>query len=194
MFSLQEAALARRNLWPWLAIAITLVAVTLQLHYQGRLWLCSCGRFFLWVGEAWSSDTSQHLLDPYSFTHVLHGVIFCWLLRVFVPRLSWAWQFWLAVAVEAVWEVVENSDFVIQRYHEAGALSYFGNTIVNSLGDIAMCGFGFVLARYLGFSRSLALFVAVEVVLLFWIRDSLLLNIVMLIYPVKGIKQWQAGY
>ena len=184
----------RKNLWPWLAIAITLVAVAFQLHYQGRLWLCSCGQFFLWVGEAWSSDTSQHLLDPYSFTHALHGFIFCWLVGWFVPRLSRAWQLWLAVTAEAVWEVVENSEFVIQRYREAGALGYYGDTVVNSLGDIVMCGFGFVLARYLGFGRSLALFVAVEVVLLLWIRDSLLLNVLMLIYPVEGIQQWQAGH
>ena len=183
----------RKNLWPWLAIAITLAAVTFQLHYQGRLWLCSCGQFFLWVGDAWSSDTSQHLLDPYSFTHMLHGFIFCWLIGWFAPRLSRAWQLWLAVAVEAVWEVIENSEFVIQRYREAGALGYFGDTIVNSVGDIAMCGFGFVLAWYLGFVRSLALFVTVEVVLLLWIRDSLALNVLMLIYPVEWIEQWQAG-
>jgi hypothetical protein len=194
VFSLLKAASERRNLWPWLAIAVTLAAVTFQLHYQGRLWLCSCGRFFLWVGEARGSDTSQHLLDPYSFTHVLHGVVFYWLLTLLAPRLWWPWQLWLAVAVEAVWEVIENSDFVIQRYREAGVLGYFGDTIVNSLGDIAMCGFGFVLARYFGFVRSLALFVAVEVVLLFWIRDSLVLNVVMLFYPVEGIEQWQAGY
>lgn len=185
----------RRSVWPWLAIVATLGAAAFQLHYQGRLWLCSCGQFFLWVGEAWSSDTSQHLFDPYSFTHVLHGFIFCWLIGWFAPRLSWAWQLWLAVAAEAVWEVVENSELVIQRYREGtAALGYFGDTIVNSLGDILMCGFGFVLARYLGFGRSLVLFVAVEVMLLFWIRDSLLLNVVMLIYPVEWIKQWQAGY
>ena len=184
----------RRNILPWLAIAATLAATIFQLHYQGRLWLCSCGRFFFWVGEARSSDTSQHLLDPYSFTHVLHGVVLHWLLMLLVPRLSWDWQLWLAVAAEAVWEVIENSDFVVQRYREVGALGYFGDTIVNSLSDIAMCGFGFVLARYLGFGRSLALLVAVEVVLLYWIRDSLLLNVLMLIYPVEWIEQWQAGY
>ena len=187
--------LDRKSLWLWLAIAITLAAVTFQLHYQGRLWLCSCGRFLLWVGDARSSDTSQHLFDPYSFTHVLHGFVFCWLIGWLAPRLWWAWQLWLAVAAEAVWEVIENSDFVIQRYREgAGARGYFGDTVVNSLGDIMMCAFGFVLARYLGFVRSLVLFVTVEVVLLFWIRDSLVLNVVMLIYPVEGIKQWQAGY
>ena len=194
MFSLLKAASERRNLWPCLAVAIILAAVTFQLHYQGRPWLCSCGRFFLWVGEARSSDTSQHLFDPYSFTHMLHGGFFCWLLMLFAPRLWWPWQLWLAVAAEAVWEVIENLDFDIQRYREAGVLGYFGDTIVNSLGDIAMCGCGFVLARYLGFGRSLALFVAVEVVLLFWIRDSLVLSVVMLFYPVEEIEQWQAGF
>lgn len=184
----------RRSVWPWLGIAATLATVAFQLYYQGRLWLCSCDQFFVWVGEAWSSDTSQHLLDPYSFTHVLHGFIFCWLIGWFVPRLSWTWQLWLTVAAEAVWEVIENSDFVIQRYREAGALGYSGDTIVNSFGDIAMCGFGFLLARYLGFVRSLVLFVTVEVVLLLWIRDSLLLNVLMLIYPVEWIAQWQAGH
>ena len=186
--------LIRRSIWPWLAIVLTLAAVIFQLYYQGRLWLCSCGEFFVWVGEARSSDTSQHLLDPYSFTHVLHGFVFYWILGWLAPRLSWVWRLWLAITAEAVWEVIENSNFVIQRYREAGALGYFGDTIVNSLGDIAMCGFGFVLARYLGFGRSLALFAAVEVVLLFWIRDSLLLNVVTLIYPIEWIEQWQAGY
>src|SRR5919202_814516 len=186
--------LDRRDLWPWLALAVTLVLVALQLRYQGRLWLCSCGRFYLWGGDARGSDTSQHLFDPYSFTHVLHGFIFCWLIALLAPRLWWTWGLWLAVATEAVWEAVENSDFVIQRYRDAGVRGYFGDTVVNSLGDIMMGGLGFVLARNLGFGRSLALFVAVEVVLLFWIRDSLVLNILMLIYPIEWIKQWQAGY
>ncbi len=155
--------------------------------------MCSCGQLLLWVGEAWSSNTSQHLFDPYSFTHLLHGFVFCWLIAWCAPRLSWAWQLWAAVAAEAVWEVVENSEFVIQRYREAGALGYFGDTVVNSLGDIVMCSFGFVLAKHLGFRRSLVMFVAVEVVLLFWIRDSLILNVLMLIYPAEWIEQWQAG-
>ena len=92
-----------------------------------------------------------------------------------------------------MWEGVENSQFVIQRYREAGALGYFGDTVVNSVGDIVMCGFGFVLAKHLGFRRVLAMFVAVEVVLLFWIRDGLILSVLMLIYPSEWIEQWQAG-
>ncbi|HVF03195.1 MAG TPA: DUF2585 family protein, partial [Rubrobacteraceae bacterium] len=88
------------------------------------------------------------------------------------PRLSRAWQLWSVVAAEAVWEVVENSQFVTQRYREAGALGYFGDTVINSVGDIVMCGFGFVLAKHFGFRRALAMFVAVGVMLLFWIRDA----------------------
>jgi hypothetical protein len=93
-----------------------------------------------------------------------------------------------------VWEIVENSEFIIQRYRETTAsLGYEGDTIVNSLGDILMCGLGFWLALRLGFRRSLALFVVTEIVLLFWIRDSLVLNVIMLIYPIEAVKTWQIG-
>lgn len=184
----------RWDLWPWFAVGVTLVAAVVVLRYMGRLWLCDCGEVYLWVGDAWSPDTSQHLLDPYSFTHLLHGVVLCWILSVVLPRLRWTWQLWIALSVEAAWELIENSDAVIQRYREAaGALGYFGDTIVNSLGDLLMCGLGFALARYLGFRRSLVLFVALEVTLLFAIRDSLLLNVVMLIHPIEWVKDWQAG-
>lgn len=184
----------RRSAWPWLAIVVTVATAVFWLRYEGRSWLCTCDQFFLWVGDAWSSDTSQHLLDPYSFTHVLHGVAFGWLILWLAPRLSGAWQLWLAVAVEAAWELIENSEFIIRRYREGtAALGYFGDSIVNSLGDIAMCGFGFLLVRYLGFRRSLILFILVEAVLLYWIRDSLILSLLMLVYPVDGVKNWQAG-
>ena len=118
----------------------------------------------------------------------------CGLLAWLAARLSPLWQLWLAVSSEALWEVVENSELVIRRYREeTAALGYQGDTIVNSLGDILVCGLGFVLARRLGLRRTLALFVATEVTLVFLIRDSLLLNILMLIYPVDAIKAWQAA-
>ena len=184
----------RSKLWPWLAIVIVLVVTTYLLRSQGRLWWCSCGYLLLWAGDVWSSDNSQHLLDPYSFTHLLHGVVFCGLLAWGLPRLGPVWQLSLAVFIEALWEVVENSELIIQRYREAtAALGYQGDTIVNSLGDILICGLGFGLARQLGFRRSLALFVVTEVVLLIWIRDNLILNVVMLIYPIEAIKAWQVG-
>ena len=184
-----------RGTWPWVAVVTVLLVTAYQLRSQGRLWWCSCGRLLLWVGDAWSSDTSQHLFDPYSFTHMLHGFLFCGLLAWGIPRLSPVWRLCLAISAEALWEVAENSDFVIRRYRETtAALGYQGDTIVNSLGDIVTCGLGFVIARRLGFRRSLALFVVTEVLLLIWIRDSLTLNVVMLIYPVDAIKAWQASH
>jgi hypothetical protein len=125
---------------------------------------------------------------------LLHGFVLCGLVALIAPRLSILWQLWLAVSIEALWEVVENSEFVIRRYREeTAALGYHGDTIVNSLGDILVCGLGFVLARHLGFRRTLALFLVVEAILAFSIRDSLLLNILMLVYPIDAIKEWQAA-
>ena len=179
---------------PWIAVVVVLVGAAYQLRSQGRLWWCSCDYFLLWSGDPWSSDNSQHLLDPYSFTHLLHGFLFCGLLGLTVPRLTEVWQLWLAVSLEAVWEAVENSRFVIDRYREeTAALGYQGDTIVNSLADILLCAIGFVLARRLGFRRTLALFVVTEVALAVWIRDNLSLNVLMLIYPIEAVKEWQAA-
>jgi hypothetical protein len=183
-----------RKTLPWIAVVVVLVGVAYQLRSQGRLWWCSCDYLLLWSGDPWSSDNSQHLLDPYSFTHLLHGFLFCGLIALIAPRLRGAWQLWLAVSMEAAWEAVENSRFVIERYREeTAALGYQGDTIVNSLADILLCATGFVLARRLGFRRTLALFVVTEVALAVWIRDNLSLNVLMLIYPIEAVKEWQAA-
>src|SRR5215211_2869602 len=175
-----------RRILPWLAIVVVLAGTALVLRSQGRLWWCSCDYLLLWSGDPWSSDNSQHLLDPYSFTHVLHGFVLCGLLALTVPRLSALWRLCLAVSIEAVWEVIENSEFVIRRYREqTAALGYHGDTIVNSLGDILACGLGFVLAHRLGFRRTFALFVLTEVTMAIWIRDYLSLNVLMLVYPIE---------
>ncbi|HEX8355090.1 MAG TPA: DUF2585 family protein [Pyrinomonadaceae bacterium] len=180
---------------PWLAAAAVVAAAAVALRLQGRLWLCACGRLTPWVGDAWSADTSQHLFDPYSFTHVLHGFAFCGLLALVLPRAGWRWRLLLAVAAEAAWEVFENTRYVINRYRETtAALGYAGDTVVNSLGDIAACALGFLLARRLGALRTLLLFAATEVLLLLWIRDSLLLNILLLLYPSEKLRAWQAGH
>ncbi|HEX8747087.1 MAG TPA: DUF2585 family protein, partial [Pyrinomonadaceae bacterium] len=162
---------------------------------QGRLWFCSCGYLLPWTGNAWSADNSQHFSDPYSFTHVLHGFIFCWLLWLLCPKWKLRWRLVVAISAEALWEVAENSSYVIERYRAAtAALGYQGDTIVNSLGDILFCAVGFLAAERLGFRRSLVLFFLTEAVLLILIRDSLLLNILMLLYPVEAIKVWQTGH
>jgi hypothetical protein len=184
-----------RKLWPPLAVVPAIMtAAALVLRAQGRLGFCDCGRFRLWTQEAWGAETSQQLFDPYSFTHVLHGFAFAGLLALVAPRLRAGWRLTLAVALEAAWEIVENTSYVIDRYREAtAALGYAGDTVVNSLGDIAACGLGFGIARRLGWRLSLAAFALVEIALLVLIRDSLLLNVLMLIYPSDAVRAWQSA-
>lgn len=183
-----------KKVWPWLACLAALAAAAFQLRNQGRLWICACGRLLFWWGDAWSAENSQHLFDPYAFTHVLHGFMFYGVLAWALPRAPLVWRLWLAVLAESVWEVIENTEFVINRYREAtAALGYTGDTIVNSLGDVLACAVGFALAGRLGLRRTLLAFAATEIVLLFWIRDSLLLNILMLIHPLDAIRTWQTG-
>jgi hypothetical protein len=184
----------QQRLLLWLALTLTIGVAVLLLRAQGRLWICACGQVKFWVNEAQGPNTSQHIFDPYTFTHVLHGFLFFWLIAGLLPRLARDWQLGLAIAIEAAWEVIENTEFVIDRYRQAtAARGYTGDTIVNSLADILACGLGFVLARYLGVRRSIVVFLAVELVLVLWIRDSLLLNILMLLFPIEAIKRWQAG-
>ena len=181
-----------KKLWPALAIVTAFIAAAILLRLEGRLWICSCGRLQVWAGQICSSDNSQHFLDPYSFTHVLHGFLFFWLIVWVAPRLKWSWQLALGVAVEALWEAFENTNFIIDRYRSTtAALGYTGDTVVNSFGDILCCLLGFMIAQRLGLRRSLVVFAVLELVLILWIRDSLLLEILMLVVPIDAVRAWQ---
>lgn len=175
-------------------VGVILAATVVALRLEGRRWWCACGQLFLWAGERVSSHCSQHLFDPYALTHVLHGVVLCGILALVFPRMAPRWSFLVMVFAESLWEILENSQFVIDRYRTAtAALGYEGDSIANSLGDIAACSAGWWLARQLGWKWSIAFFIAVELVLLVWIRDNLVLNVVMLIWPIESLKQWQLG-
>jgi hypothetical protein len=175
-------------------IVMIVVAATVMLAIQGRVVWCESGDLWPWSWATMSRHNSQHVLDAYSFTHILHGMLEFWLIGLVFRRVPLAWRFVIAIFIESTWEVVENTDYVINRYREATiSLDYFGDSIINSLADIVFCGVGFVISRALGFWKSLAVFVATETVLLFTIRDSLILNIIMLVYPLDAIKKWQGG-
>ena len=113
----------------WIVTALILTVLVTLLRLEGRRWWCACGQLNPWAGDIWSSHNSQHLFDPYSFTHLLHGVVYCGALTWALPRLSIYGRFQFAVAIESCWEVVENSLLVIQRYRsETMALNYQGDT------------------------------------------------------------------
>jgi hypothetical protein len=185
--------LERRN-WPWLAIVATMVLMVLQLRIQGRLWSCECGSLRFWIRDPNGPHTSQHLADPYTLTHFQHGLVFFWAVRFVFKRWKWQWQLWLALAIEAAWEVVENTEWVINRYRDAtAALGYTGDTIVNSFGDLVACFLGIYVAHRVGWRLTWVLFFGIELMLFVSIRDSLLLNILMLFMPIQAIKDWQTA-
>ena len=161
---------------------------------MGRNPICTCGTVDLWVGSRDSPGTSQMLADWYSLSHVVHGLLFYGVLWLLARRWPVAWRFTAALLIESAWEVVENTPFVIDRYRETtAALGYTGDSVINSLSDIAMMALGFLAARKLPFWASVALLVVLELVPLVVIRDNLALNIWTLLAPNAAVQAWQAG-
>ncbi|MBI2824815.1 MAG: DUF2585 family protein [Planctomycetia bacterium] len=166
------------------------VAFWLVLWLMGRGILSDSG-FGVWAG-AWTHDTSQWMVDPYTFSHVLHGIFFYWLLLPLSRSLGVRARFLTASLIEASWEILENSPFIIDRYRTATAsLDYYGDSILNSTFDLTAAMVGFWLAWRCGWKWMLLFVVAVELLSLYFVRDNLTLNILMLFYPFEAIKQWQ---
>lgn len=184
---------ARAGLWPWLILGIAVLAALLLL-WMGRSPICACGTVKLWYGDAAGSGTSQHLTDWYTPSHIAHGFIFYALLHLAAPRLGLWPRATIATLAEAVWEVAENTPAIIQRYREATiALGYDGDSVINSMADIGVMWLGFWLAARLPVGVSVAIVLAMEIFVGWMIRDNLALNVLMLLWPLPGVKAWQAG-
>src|SRR6476620_5510195 len=173
-----------------LAAAGILVIFGGLLFVEDRPAWCKYGLGF-W-SAAWSHCTSQHIFDPYSLTHVLHGVIFFWLLRPFAGRVGLHWRLVGALILEIGWELLENSPWVIERYRQdTASLDYTGDSIVNSFGDVVATLVGFAFASRVTWKVALVVFVVVELGLAYFVRDNLTLNVFMLFFPLESLKQWQ---
>lgn len=180
-----------------MALAGALVAATgIVLLLMGRVPICQCGYVSLWHGQVQSAGNSQHLTDWYTFSHVIHGFLFygvLWLLCRWT-RVGWPLGLRLAVAValEGAWEILENTDTVINRYREATiALDYYGDSVLNSLSDVAAMIAGFVLASRLPVRIIVLAALAMELAVGALIRDNLTLNVLMLLWPIEAVREWQ---
>ena len=187
--------MTRRSTWTIVLAAVALVAAAAAIELaMGRVVMCRCGYVKLWQGVVNSSENSQHVTDWYTFSHVIHGLGFYALLWLVARRLPVGTRFLVAVVLEAAWEVFENTDLIINRYREATiSLDYYGDSVLNSVCDILAMTAGFVAASRLRVWVVLALTAAFEVFVAWSIRDNLLLNIIMLIYPLDSVRAWQAG-
>ena len=178
----------------WILTIIVLVAAAAILLAMGRNPVCTCGAIDLWVGERDSARTSQMLSDWYSFSHIVHGLLFYAALWLILRRWPVGDRFLAALLFEAAWEVLENTPMVIDRYRATtAALGYTGDSVLNSLSDILMMALGFLAARKLPIWASIMLLLALELVPLFVIRDNLFLNVWTLLAPNAAVQAWQAA-
>jgi hypothetical protein len=177
----------------FIVIAIIAIAVTILLA-MGREGICECGWVKLWHGQTASSENSQHISDWYTFSHIIHGF-------VFYALFWWVGRKWTATTriagatlIEATWEVVENTPWIINRYREATiALDYYGDSVLNSTADICWMLVGYFVASRLPIWATVSLALAMEVGVALVIRDNLTLNVIMLVWPLDSIRAWQAG-
>ena len=176
-------------------LALLLVAATAALLLaMGRPPICTCGSIELWVNEGDSPKTSQMLADWYSPSHIIHGFLFYAALWLAARRWTVERRFLIALFAELAWEVLENTDWAIQRYREATiAIGYTGDSILNTMSDIGMMAAGFWIARKLPLWVTLAAAVILELAALAAVRDNLLLNVWMFLLPNDAVRDWQAG-
>ena len=174
-----------------LVIAVVTAAIEL---WMGRLPFGPDGRFGWWEGNIWSAEQSQRFADPYLFSHLVHGFLFYLALWLAARRSPVRHRFVGAVLLEAAWEILENSPLVIERYRAVTiALGYVGDSVLNSMSDLAMAGLGFLLASRLPVKASIALVLVMEIGAALWVRDNLTLNVIMLVHPVDAIRAWQTA-
>jgi hypothetical protein len=173
--------------------AVIVAFAALALLAMGRPPICTCGTIKIW-GGALGSDNSQHLADWYTLSHVIHGFIFYGLGWLLLKRQPLGERFVAAVAIESAWEIVENSRFIIDRYREATiALGYAGDSVLNSVSDIAWMMVGFLIANRLSMRTTILIAIALELIALWAVRDNLTLNVLMLLWPIDAIRHWQGG-
>lgn len=184
----------QRSHTPYVLTGFLILLTASWLLWIGRVPICTCGTIKLWHGETMSSENSQHIADWYTPSHIIHGLLFYAGLWLVARRVPVGWRLAIATTIECVWEIIENSDAIIERYRSVTiSLDYFGDSVLNSVMDVLAMLLGFWLARVLPVWVSIILALAFEIGTGIVIRDGLALNVLMLLWPLESVMEWQSG-
>lgn len=183
----------KRYRWIIVAVVAVFIITAVAEKSLGRLVWGPDGHFGLYSSDVWSSEQSQRVIDPYSPSHFIHGIVFYAFLWLVARRVPMKYRFVIALAMEAAWEILENSPLIINRYRAVTiSLGYEGDSILNSLSDVMFAGLGFWFALKTRIRYSLITIVVLELATLWWVRDNLTLNVIMLLHPIDAIRNWQS--
>lgn len=186
---------SQRTFGIYAALSIALVALqAIILFLFGQPAIAADGSIKLWEGEVLSAGNSQHLSDWYTFSHIIHGLLFYGLAWAIFRKQSVGVRFLMAVGLEAGWEVLENTPMVINHYRQqALAQGYTGDSILNSVSDNVSMMLGFLVAWRLPVWAVVVFGLGLELFAAFMIRDNLTLNVINLLYPFEFIANWQSA-
>ena len=190
--SLAHATLRPMKKWV-LGVPVILAIQATVLLAMGRPPICTCGTVKFWEGDVLSSEMSQHLFDWYTYSHIVHGLLFYGLLRLALPKVPVLPRLLIAMGIEVSWEIAENTPWVIAAYRQqALAQGYVGDSAINSLFDTFSMMAGFAVARFAPVWASVILALALEGYAAYEIHDNLTLNVLNFIHPFDVITRWQA--
>ena len=188
-----------KRIAPLIIVAGLILLTAAYLLWIGREPICKCGYVKLWHGQIVSSENSQHISDWYTPSHIIHGFVFFGLLSLVAGKLTpgkltLGWRLAIATIVECAWEIVENSEAVIERYRTVTiSLDYYGDSVLNTVCDVLAMVIGFALASRLPVWATVTIALVFEATTILLIRDGLALNVLMLLYPLDSVATWQAG-
>ncbi|MGL4199323.1 MAG: DUF2585 domain-containing protein [Allorhizobium sp.] len=179
----------------WLVVTFVIILVQILSQYlMGRIWICECGYVKLFEAGVNTPGNSQHLFDWYTPSHIIHGFLFYGLGWLVLRNKPLTAKLALAAFIEAVWEVLENSPIIIDRYRSATiAVGYTGDSILNSGMDMVAMIAGFLFAARMPVWLTVLIAIAFEVLTTIIIRDNLTLNVLMLVWPIEAVRTWQGA-
>ena len=118
--------------------------------------------------------SSQKFFDIYSWSHITHGILFYHFfsyLKYPTPQIIS-----FSILSEILWEYIENTNYIIQKYRSHNFKNYKGDSLINSLGDILFSIIGIYLSHSSP-SFSIIIMILLEIILSKYKANFLYLSI-----------------